>query len=75
MNTSDEWTHDYIDSMNYYSDEHFFLHKRTSTYLIGWGPNHDKKWRINLRDTAYQDQLFFIQITIPKGIDKNIQPD
>jgi hypothetical protein len=30
---------------------------------------------LDLRDAAYQDQLFFVQITIPKSIDKNVHPE
>jgi hypothetical protein len=40
---NDEWTHNTMDSMNYDSDEHFFLCEAVLTKLIGKGLNHDKK--------------------------------
>jgi hypothetical protein len=30
---------------------------------------------LDLRDAAYQDELFFVQITVPKSIDKNGHPE
>ncbi len=38
----------------------------------GWGLNHGKKERIDVRDAANQDQLFFTQITIRENKDEDV---
>jgi len=40
---NDKRPHNDIDATNDFSEALFFLHKRASTDLIGWGLNHGKK--------------------------------
>jgi hypothetical protein len=39
----DEWPENNVDPRNDYSEALFFLHRRASTDLSGWGLNHGKK--------------------------------
>jgi hypothetical protein len=42
-NMNDKWPYNDIDSTHDYSETLFFLHRKASTDLMGWGPNHGKK--------------------------------